>query len=233
MKILVLSDTHGLLRPEVSEMLGNCDAVIHGGDFHTQEIVDRIMEAVQPDIPVFMVRGNNDGEWAAHLPHYCEFVLKDVRFYVVHDKKDLPENLKDCQVVIFGHSHRYSEERVEGRLYLNPGSCGRRRFHLGLTMAVLYLEDGYISVERIEISQEDMKISSKQDNRLRAIRNIMKRMDKGQQIKKISRELKLEYDFVEEICRIRVTHPGVTANGILDKIEVNQKMQRKQAGNHR
>lgn len=229
MKFLIISDTHGLLRPEVKKMLGDCDAVIHSGDFHTPEIVDEIIDAVQPDTPVFMVRGNNDGRWAAHLPAHLTFTLNNVKFYVIHDKNQLPKDLHDVQVVIYGHSHRYTEERKEGRLYLNPGSCGNRRFRLGLTMAVLYLNDGNITVDRIDISHEDIKavkMPPSQDNLLRDIRDIMKRMDKGQHILKISRELKLDCEFVEEICRIRATHPGVTANGLMDKIEVN-KIQRK------
>ncbi|WP_286152640.1 metallophosphoesterase family protein [Sporofaciens musculi] len=229
MKVLVISDTHGLLRSEVKEMLGNCDAVIHSGDFHTQEVYNEIRNAVQPDTPVFMVRGNNDGRWAAHLPAHLEFTLDSVKFYVVHDKKELPENLHDVQIVIFGHSHRYTEERKDGRFYLNSGSCGRRRFRLDLTMAVLHLENGNISVDRLELSHEDVKaakMSPSQDNLSGVIQDIMKRMDKGQHIRKISSELKLDYDFVEEICRIRVTHPGVTSDGLMDKIEVNE-IQRK------
>lgn len=230
MKILVMSDTHGLLRPQVKEMLGKCDAVIHGGDFHTKEIAEEIQDSVRTGVPVFMVRGNNDKGWAAHLPEHLEFVLSGVKFYVVHDQNDLPEGLSGCQAVIFGHSHRYSQEWKDGRLYLNPGSCGKRRFRLAVTMAVLNLEDEKLSVERIDISDDNKKkgrITSRKGSLSDAIREIMARMDKGQQIGKISRELKLELEFVEEICRIRATHPGVTANGILDKIEVNQRTQRK------
>lgn len=230
MKVLVLSDTHGLLRPEVGKMLRECDAVIHGGDFHTKEIADEIRDAVRTGVPVFMVRGNNDKGWASHLPDHLEFVLDGIKFYVVHDRNDLPEKLGGCQIAIFGHSHRYVQEWKEGRLYLNPGSCGKRRFRLALTFAILSLEDGRISVERIDISDGNRKgggIPSRQGISAGVIRDIMERMDKGQQIGKISRELKLNPDFVEEVCRIRVTHPGVSANGILDKIEVNHKIQRK------
>lgn len=229
MKVLVMSDTHGLLRPEVKNLLGQCDAVIHAGDFHTQNIIDEIQTSVQTGVSLYLVRGNNDGEWAAHLPTHLEFILDGIKFCVVHDKKDLPQNLKDCQAVIFGHSHRYLEERKEGRLYLNPGSCGRQRFRLDLTLAFLCLRNGEIAVERVGLSCRNGKsteVLTHQNNLAGAIQNIMKRMDKGQTIGKISRDLKLEADFVEEICRIRVTHPGVTANGILDKIEVNQKIQK-------
>lgn len=242
MKILVLSDTHGVLRPEVREMLGKCDAVIHGGDFHTQAVMQEILRSVAADVPVFQVRGNNDGSWAADLPDHLELALNGVKFYVVHDRGKLPKDLGDCQVAIFGHSHKYLEEWKDGRLYLNPGSCGRRRFRLDLTMAVLYLEKGKISVERVDIfdgNKRDNRIKNTrcenagdgramayQGNMLGMIQDVMKRMDKGQKIERISRELHLERDFAEEICRIRVTHPGVSAEGILNKIEVNNNTHR-------
>ncbi len=225
MKILVLSDTHGLLRPQVKEALKECDAVIHGGDYAVQRVMDEIKDIVRPDVPLFFVKGNNDGEWASSLPDHLEFVLEGVKFYVVHDKKDLPKDLGDCQVVIFGHSHRYMEERKEGKLYLNPGSCGKRRFQLGITMAVLRLDNEKISVERVDLAQEDVvskDILPQQEDLPTVIHNIMKKMDKGWKTDRISREIGVEQELVEDICRIRVTHPGVTAEGILNKIEVNQ-----------
>lgn len=233
MKILILSDTHGLLRPEVRKMLGDCDAVIHCGDYHTQKIVDEIRDSVSVDTQIFLVRGNNDGRWAASLPEHLEFVLGNVKFCAVHDKADLPEEPGDCRVLLYGHSHRYTEEWRDGRLWLNPGSCGRRRFRLGITMAVLYLEDGKISVERMDISDEkgsdiirkDVKGSAPMDlpaDLCKLVRNIMKRMDKGYKVDRISRELGVRQDFVEDICRIRVTHPGISAEGIVNKIEVNR-----------
>lgn len=233
MKILILSDTHGLLRPEVRKMLGDCDAVIHCGDYHTQKIVDEIRDSVSVDTQIFLVRGNNDGRWAASLPEHLEFVLGNVKFCAVHDKADLPEEPGDCRVLLYGHSHRYTEEWRDGRLWLNPGSCGRRRFRLGITMAVLYLEDGKISVERMDISDEkgsdiirkDVKGNAPMDlpaDLCKLVRNIMKRMDKGYKVDRISRELGVRQDFVEDICRIRVTHPGISAEGIVNKIEVNR-----------
>jgi len=231
MKVLVLSDTHGLLRPEVKKMLRECDAAIHAGDFHTQKIFDEITSAVPAKVPLYLVRGNNDGRWAAHLPDYLEFVLDGVKFCLVHDRKTLPQNLNGCQAAVFGHSHQYLEERKDGRLYLNPGSCGRQRFRLGLTLAILHLKDRKISVQKVDIAHENRKSAGSMpapSSLAETIRNIMKKMDKGRTIGEISQDLNLDTDFVEEICRIRVTHPGVTANGILDKIEVNQKIQKKQ-----
>lgn len=223
MKILVLSDTHGLLRPGVWEMLGDCDAVIHCGDYHTQKILDEIRASVSADTQMFLVRGNNDGNWAASLPGRLEFDLGNVKFCAVHDKADLPEDPGDCRVFLYGHSHRYTEEWGAGRLWLNPGSCGRRRFRLDITMAVLYLENGKISVERIDISDaKGSAPTSLPADLCGMVRNIMKRMDKGHKVDRISRELGVGQDFVEDICRIRVTHPGVSAEGIVNKIEVNR-----------
>lgn len=113
MKIAVLSDTHGLLRPEAAKVISECDAVIHGGDINSQKIID-----------------------------------------VMHNKKELPSDLGDRQIIIFGHSHRYFEEKKDGRLWLNPGSCGKRRFDQDVTLAILRIERDACSVERIDIRHE-------------------------------------------------------------------------------
>lgn len=245
MKIAVLSDTHGLLRPEVLRSISECSAVIHAGDINSQKVIDEMKEALKPGAPFYIVRGNNDKEWAEHLPHHLEFTLAGVNFYMVHNKKELPQELSDRQIIIFGHSHKYFEEVKDGRLWLNPGSCGRRRFNQDITMAVLDIEDGKWSVERIDISHEpagnhgktgaesEIRGSRMGENEhpisipdekdlLKVITQIMKRMDKGHDVKRIAGDLKIDPEFVEQICRIRVTHPGVTASGILDKVEVNR-----------
>lgn len=224
MKIAVLSDTHGLLRPEAAELISKCDAVIHAGDINSQKIIDEMKAAAKEDAPIYIVRGNNDKEWAEHLPHHLEFTLAGMNFYVIHNKKELPSDLGDRQIIIFGHSHRYSEEKKDGRLWLNPGSCGKRRFDQDITLAVLRIEGKTFSVERIDIEHETSrrKAPVREGDLLPAIRGILKRMDKGQQVEQIASDMKLDQEFVEQICRIKVTHPGVTAHGILDKVEVNR-----------
>lgn len=148
MRVAVLSDTHGVLRPEVMAVVETCDAVIHAGDIDKQEILDMLSMGR----PIYAVRGNNDGEWAAGLASKLRFRLAGVEFVMTHNKKDLPWDLAGADIVIFGHSHKYSEEiREGGRLWLNPGGCGRRRFSQALTMAVLTLEDGRYEVEKVEI----------------------------------------------------------------------------------
>lgn len=243
MKIAVLSDTHGLLRPEVLRIIGECSAVIHAGDINSQKIIDEMRAAAKPDVPFYIVRGNNDKEWAEYLPHHLEFTLAGINFYMVHNKKELPEDLADRQIIIFGHSHKYFEEGKEGRLWLNPGSCGRRRFNQDITLAVLNIEDGKWSVNRIDIAHESGTSRGKggvknagsgsgrhmeripmpdEKDLLKVITQIMKRMDKGQDVTKIAGDMKIDPGFAEQICRIRVTHPGVTERGILDKVEVNR-----------
>ncbi len=227
MKIAVLSDTHGLLREQVQEMIGECDAIIHAGDINSQKILDEIVEAGREKVPFYVVRGNNDKDWAKEIPETLQFELQHVKFFLVHNKKDIPENLSDIQIIIYGHSHKYSEEEKEGRLWLNPGSCGKRRFHQPITMAILTLEDEKWEVERIDIlheQQEGKEVPSTkitQRDLAAVIPKILTGMEKGQTVEQMAKKLGVDSEFVEEICRIRVTHPGVTVDGIMNKIEVN------------
>lgn len=147
MRIAVMSDTHGLLRPEAIEIVKSCDVILHGGDIDTPEILEKLSAYAQ----LYVVRGNNDGEWAESLPLSLHFALDGIRFFMVHDKNDIPKDLSATDVVVFGHSHQYYEEIKNGCLWLNPGSCGKRRFRLGVTMAVLEIEDKRLDVQRIEL----------------------------------------------------------------------------------
>lgn len=146
----ILSDTHGLLRPQVLEFLAQADIVIHGGDINTQAIVDTLAGFG----PLYIVRGNNDKEWAEKLPLHRTFSIEGVRFFLVHNKKNVPSDLSDVDIVVYGHSHKYSQEEQNGILWLNPGSCGKRRFDQEITLAMLAIENGRFQVEKIVISQE-------------------------------------------------------------------------------
>lgn len=150
MKLAILSDTHGLLRPEVLEQLKAVDAILHGGDINKQSIVDQLEQYA----PLYVVRGNNDMEWAEAIPHDLTVTLGGVTFYMVHNKKELPANLTGVDVVVFGHSHKYVQEEKDGLLWLNPGSCGPRRFHQEITMMTAEVADGNIRVEKILIPHE-------------------------------------------------------------------------------
>lgn len=147
MKLAILSDTHGLLRPEVVEKLKTADVILHGGDINKQSIVDELRRYA----PLHMVRGNNDKEWAQAIPHDLTLTLEGVTFAMVHNKKELPADLEGVNVVVFGHSHQYVQEEKNGILWLNPGSCGPRRFHQEITMMMAELEDGKIQVKKVTI----------------------------------------------------------------------------------
>ena len=150
MKIAILSDTHGLLRPEVAELLKTADAILHGGDINRQSIVDMLGQFA----PLYIVRGNNDKEWAEAIPHHLTVTLGGVTFYMVHNKKEVPPDLSGVDAVVFGHSHKYVQEEKDGLLWLNPGSCGPRRFHQEITMMRAEAENGNIQVEKITIPHE-------------------------------------------------------------------------------
>ena len=148
--VLILSDTHGLLRPEVLEYLSQADITIHGGDINTQAIVDKLREYA----PLYIVRGNNDKEWAEELPQSLTFSIEGVRFFLIHNKRDVPSDLSDTDVVVYGHSHKYACEERNGVLWLNPGSCGRRRFDQEITFAVMTVDGGHFQVEKVIIPHE-------------------------------------------------------------------------------
>ena len=150
MKLAILSDTHGLLRPEVVEHLKNADAILHGGDINRQAIVDELRQYA----PLYVVRGNNDKGWAETIPHHLTITLDGVTFTMVHNKKEVPADLSGVDVVVFGHSHKYVQEEKNGRLWLNPGSCGPRRFHQEITMMMAEVTDGKIRVEKITSPHE-------------------------------------------------------------------------------
>lgn len=146
MKIGVISDTHNVLREEVVDYLADCDAIIHAGDVCKEEMIIQLNEIAK----TFVVRGNNDN--FEGLADHLELELGGINIYVVHDKKDIPKPLDNFNLVIYGHSHKYEEEIKDGITYLNPGGCGRRRFSLPLTMAILIIEDNQFTINKIDIS---------------------------------------------------------------------------------
>ncbi|OUN93918.1 YfcE family phosphodiesterase [Pseudoflavonifractor sp. An44] len=150
MKLAILSDTHGLLRPQVVEHLKTADAILHGGDINKPAIVEQLQQYA----PLYIVRGNNDKEWAEDIPHDLTVTLEGVTIFMVHNKKEVPADLLGVDVVVFGHSHKYVQEEKGSVLWLNPGSCGPRRFHQEITMMMVKIEDGTIQVEKIEIPHE-------------------------------------------------------------------------------
>ena len=134
-KIGIISDTHGLLRPEAERGLTGVDHIIHAGDIGRPEIVD----ALRRIAPLTAIRGNVDsGEWAREYPDTTLLRLAGKSIYVLHDLKTLQaDSGAGIDVILSGHSHVPKVETVGGILYLNPGSAGRRRFNLPITLATL------------------------------------------------------------------------------------------------
>ena len=147
----VISDTHGLLRPEAVAALEGMDAIVHAGDIGGAEILD----ALRRMAPLVAVRGNNDRDaWAASLPEIAKMEIGGTRIWVVHDLKALAEDPASANVsiVISGHSHCPRIERRAGLLLLNPGSAGPRRFSLPVAVARLYLAPARPRAEIVELA---------------------------------------------------------------------------------
>lgn len=141
LRIGLISDTHGLLRPEARVALKGVDRIIHAGDICDAQVL-RELETIAP---VDAVRGNNDrGGWAEALPEKLRLELGGVSIYVVHDLHDLDidPQAAGIKVVVSGHSHRPLAKMENGVLYVNPGSAGPRRFRLPISLGVLEIADG-------------------------------------------------------------------------------------------
>lgn len=215
MKVGILSDTHGLLRPEVLSALEGCKVILHGGDVNRQSILDQLGQIA----PVHAVRGNNDKEWAEHLPASLEITLAGARVYMTHKKKDMPADLSGYDLVVYGHSHKYEEQNQGRTILLNPGSCGPRRFRLPVTMAVAEIADGSIAVTRVDIPNgaEPSPVADGVDIR-QQIEIVMRETDRGRSPEEIGRRYGMDTALAGQIARLYVTHPGVTADGIMTKM---------------
>jgi putative phosphoesterase len=146
----VISDTHGLLRPEAVAALSGSDLIVHAGDVGGSEILDRLREIA----PVTAVRGNIDTEfWAEALPMLATLDIGRVRIGVIHDLATLgaPPQRSGLRVLVSGHSHQAKVEDREGVLYLNPGSAGPRRFRLPVTLALLQVEEDTVRAKVIRL----------------------------------------------------------------------------------
>ena len=216
MKIGIISDTHGLLRPEVIKALEGCEAILHGGDITGPEILEKLGDIA----PVYAVRGNGDKEWAEHIPVLLDFELEGLRICMTHKKKDIPADVSDYDLVVFGHSHKYEEVRQGRTLLLNPGSCGPRRFHQAITMVVAEAADGSIEVKRIDIPQRITGILPKSGTAdlRKQIEIVIKETEKRKSPEDIANKYGFDMALTEQIARLYLTHPGVTADGIMTKM---------------
>jgi uncharacterized protein len=146
----VISDTHGLLRPQAVAALRGCPVIIHAGDVGQPEILDELRRIA----PVFAVRGNVDfGPWAMKLPETETVEVGDCRLYVLHDLNALDCDPKAAgfRAVITGHSHQPKIETKDGVLYFNPGSAGPRRFNLPVSVGRLILSGADLQAEIIKL----------------------------------------------------------------------------------
>jgi putative phosphoesterase len=136
MKTAIISDTHGLLRPEALIAIQGVELILHAGDIGSAEILSQLAQIA----PVHAVRGNNDLDlpWANDLPDHLTLDLNGWQTLLIHDIADVPAHLDNhTRLIITGHSHKPLIEWRGERLYLNPGSAGRRRFKLPVTLALL------------------------------------------------------------------------------------------------
>jgi hypothetical protein len=141
LRIGLIADTHGRLRPEALERLRGCDHLIHAGDIGGPDILAELERLA----PLSVVRGNNDSaDWAENLPERLLLKFDRTTLYVLHDLKtlDLDPLAEGIDVVIAGHSHKPRIDERDGVLYVNPGSAGPRRFSLPISVALLHLTKG-------------------------------------------------------------------------------------------
>lgn len=216
MKIGILSDTHDLLRPEVITALQGCESILHAGDISSPGILDRLSQIA----PVKAVRGNNEKGGTESLPLFLDFELAGLRVFMTHKKKDLPKDVSAYDLVICGHSHQYAEAWTGHTLLLNPGSCGPRRFHQPITLAILETDGQDLCVTRVDIPHTPKETAPKiESGNIKAqIELVMKETQKGRGPKEIAQRSGLDPALTEQIARLYVTHPGVTADGIMTKM---------------
>lgn len=146
----IISDTHGLLRPEALAFLRGSDHIVHGGDIGTATILAQLSAIA----PVTAVRGNNDrGAWAEQLAETERFEFSGTTIHVLHDLAllDIDPSAAGVHVVISGHSHRPAVQRRDGVVYVNPGSAGPRRFRLPVAVAELLVEGTSVSARIVEL----------------------------------------------------------------------------------
>ncbi len=267
-RIALISDTHGMLRQEVEEIVRTCEAILHAGDIGKPEILLRLKVIAD----TYAVRGNVDGrridEFPDELPEELDVELFGFHIYMVHDQKHIRKDLKGADIVAFGHSHTLTDEvrppsrgmncgmpsgytltdevrppsrgmncgmpfgysltdeENDGQIrFLNPGSCGPKRFRLPVTMMVLTLYPAAhrLEVEKIDFTspafakEEPVKVPEK--DRYRLIQEIMMEIDAGKSISEIAARHQIDEKFTEQVCRMYLTHPGVDVDGIMDRIE--------------
>src|SRR5262245_47804890 len=153
LRIGVISDTHGLLRPEATAFLRGCSRIVHAGDIGVAAILDDLAAIA----PTTAVRGNNDaGDWAEELPEAVTIAVEGCRIHVVHDLSSLAldPSKEGIDVVVCGHSHKPVTRRDSGVVYMKHGSAGPRRFRLPVSIGELIVEGGRLEgrLQELEVA---------------------------------------------------------------------------------
>ncbi|HVY81151.1 MAG TPA: metallophosphoesterase family protein [Steroidobacteraceae bacterium] len=151
MRVGLISDTHGLLRPEAVEALAGVEHILHAGDIGSADVLTELGKIA----PVTAVRGNNDkGRWAASLAEFEAVALGGRHIYMLHDvaELDLDPAAAGFAAVVAGHSHKPKIETREGVLFINPGSAGPRRFKLPVTVGLLEIDGSTLNARIRELS---------------------------------------------------------------------------------
>lgn len=151
MKLIgVISDTHGLARPEIAEAFRGAEMILHAGDIGKPEVLD----ALRAIAPVKAVRGNVDsGDWCATLPKAEAVQVDGALLYLLHDvsELDLDPVAAGVRAIVYGHSHQPDDRDLGGILYFNPGSAGPRRFQNPVSVGLLRIEDGRVDGEVVPL----------------------------------------------------------------------------------
>jgi len=148
----ILSDTHGLLRPEVEKVLSGCHRILHAGDVGDGQVLKKLERIA----PVMAVRGNMDyGSWSNPLPSREMVEIDGIFFYMLHDldRLDVDPSAAGIHVVVSGHTHQPKIFQENGVTYLNPGSAGHRRFNYPVSVAIVRIENGAVIPRIIEIDR--------------------------------------------------------------------------------
>ena len=151
MKVGLIADTHGLLRPQVADVFQGVDAILHAGDIGKPEVLDELASMA----PLTVIKGNVDrGEWAAAVPDTLTVSLGGCSIYLLHDVKtlDLDPAAAGVRVVMSGHSHKPRVREQDEVLYVNPGSAGPRRFTLPVSVGLLHIDRQSVRAEICELS---------------------------------------------------------------------------------
>ncbi len=193
-KIGILSDTHGRLREEVVEILRGCDVILHAGDINTPQALARLRELA----PLYAVRGNADREWADALPQTLSEEICGLRIFMVHNKKEIPADVTGYDLVVYGP----------------------RRFSQPVTMAVAEVtaEMGDIRVIRKDIVQEGAGRKKEGQLSTESLHLILRDVDRGKSVSDIAVKYGLAKETAEQICRLYLTHPGIDAAGVKEKM---------------